>query len=125
MLALTPEQFEAFEEFHMNKFHAEMLAHFAEHFPERTAHLDKEVFSKYIEDCIEEAMGYGLTKKVEIIRFLNIKVVMKAKVPFDKDEHGWAVDILRDKKALREPEDRLKKLGDMVDAELERMEGGK
>ena len=122
MLAITPEQFEAFEKFHINKFRDEMLAHFAEHFPGRTEHLDKEAFTKYIEDGIDEAMAYGLTTKKQICRFLNIKVLMKAKVPFDKDVHGWAVKILRDKKTIREPEDRLAHLGDLVDAEIERME---
>ena len=101
-----------------------MLAHFAEHFPERTAHLDQKVFSKYIEDSIDEAQAYGLTNKRHICRFLNIKVLMKAKVPFDKEAHGWAIKILRDSKAIREPEDRLAHLGDLVDAEIERMEKG-
>lgn len=123
MLKISPEQLEAFETFHLNKFRDEMLAHFAKHFPERTDHLDKAVFSKYIEDGIDEAQAYGLTTKKQICKFLNIKILMKTEVPFNQETHGWVVKILKDKE-LGKPVDRLNHLGDLVNADIERMEGG-
>lgn len=123
MLQITPEQFEAFEKFHLEQFRNELLEHFHNVFPERTDHLDKKVFARYIDDGIDEARAYGLISRQDICKFLNIKVVMKAKVPFDKEVHGWVIDMLRDK-SIREPHDRLQKLADLVDAELKRMETG-
>lgn len=123
MLQITPEQYEAFENFHLKKFRNELLVHFHEVFPHRTDHLDKKIFAKYIDDSIDEASSYGLVDKLDICKFINVKVVMKAKVPYDKDTHGWVIDMLRDKSIL-EPHDRLQKLVDKVDAELKRMAGG-
>lgn len=120
MLEITWEQLDALDEFYQAKFRDELLVHFAEEFPHRTAHLDQKVFAKYIEDSIDEASSYGLTLKHDVCVFINIKVLMKAKAPFDKKNHGWVIDIMHDKSIL-EPSDRLNKLADIVEVEIERM----
>jgi len=124
MLTLTQTQMDAFDAMQILRFKDTMLAHFAEHFPDETNHIDEQIFSQFIIDGIREAHNYDIESNEHVCTFLNIKVLLKISTPFGGDNHRWIVNILRDK-SIGRPEARVDKLAEVTDAYLANAMGGK
>jgi len=123
MLTMSKDQMDIFEDIQRYRFRDEMRVHFEQFYPDQTQDIDKEQFSTFIIDSIKEAQDFGLESKKRICIFLNIKVLMKVSEPFNRERHGWVLDIMADYK-IGNVGNRLDKLSDVVDAQLKRMEGG-
>jgi len=106
MLTIRPDQVEAFERYHLQKFEGEMVEHLKEFAPRHWKVIGEQIGREAIRFGIKQAERYGFTNRGPVRFYIEMMFLFGSY--FDTDpQYPWAAELLRDSEHQMTRADRL------------------